>query len=203
MYKWYQWADICYTYLSDIPTAHTNSTLLGPGKIKWFTRRWTLQELIAPRSVEFYAADWTEIGTKFSLREEISLLTGIDVKVLAGESPGRCNVAERLSWAASRETTWIEDAAYCLLGLFQVHMPLVYGEGESALTRLQEQILKTSDDYTLLAGVTKDPARQPPWDNLFPRDHFNGALALHLEEFRIPKASKWRYSDLSLDRLGY
>jgi hypothetical protein len=126
--------------------------LRGPFRnSKWFTRGWTLQELIAPRIVEFYAADWTEIGTRVSLQDEISIITGIDNRILEGESPDICNVAERFSWAASRETSRVEDAAYCLLGIFQVHMPLLYGEGENALLRLQEQILKTTDDYTLLA----------------------------------------------------
>ena len=153
MYKWYEQADICYAYLSDIATAERTSRvkIMEFRNSKWFTRGWTLQELIAPRSVEFYAKDWTDLGTKSSRQDEISIITGIDVRILDGEDPAICNVAERLSWAATRTTTRIEDAAYCLLGLFQVHMPLLYGEGERALIRLQEEILKTTEDYTLLA----------------------------------------------------
>jgi hypothetical protein len=75
------------------------------------------------------------------------MITGINIHVLDGEDPDICNVAERLSWAASRETTSIEDAAYCLLGIFRVHMPLLYGEDKSALVCLQDQILKTAKDY--------------------------------------------------------
>ncbi|PMD32052.1 HET-domain-containing protein [Hyaloscypha variabilis F] len=199
MYKWYAEADICYAYLSDVRSAFVDScqsdTLEAsrPTKdfqtTKWFTRGWTLQELIAPRSVEFYAEDWTDLGTKSSRRDEISLITGIDVRVLDGENPAICNVAERLSWAASRQTTRIEDAAYCLLGIFQVHMPLLYGESDRALIRLQEEILKTTEDYTLLArssGIL-----------LVPHTYgFSGALARQLAEFKNTQHSLWAYSNL-------
>ncbi len=94
MYKWYSEADICYAYLSDVKLAFVDHCAMDtlntsrPTKdfntTKWFTRGWTLQELIAPRSVEFYAEDWTDLGTKSSRRDEISLITGIDVRVLDG-----------------------------------------------------------------------------------------------------------------------
>ena len=116
-----------------------------------FTRGWTLQELIAPTFVEFYAEDWTEVGTKSSIREELALIIGIDIRILDGDDPSVCNVAERMSWAAFRQTIRVEDAAYCLLGIFQVNMPLLYGEGKRSFLRLQEEILKTTEDYTLLA----------------------------------------------------
>ncbi|KAE9362978.1 HET-domain-containing protein [Stipitochalara longipes BDJ] len=202
MYKWYAEADICYAYLSDIRSAFVDSNELDgldasrPTRSfttsKWFTRGWTLQELIAPRSVEFYAEDWTDLGTKSSRRDDISIITGIDVRVLDGENPAICNVAERLSWAAPRQTTRIEDAAYCLLGIFQVHMPLLYGEGDRALIRLQEEILKTTEDYTLLAR-NAGTLLVPPTYGL------PGALARQLSEFKSTKPlgqSLWRYSDL-------
>jgi len=197
MYKWYAEADICYAYLSDIRTVSSPSqpswSIATFATSKWFTRGWTLQELIAPRSVEFYAEDWTDLGTKSSRRDEISTITGIDVRVLDGENPAICNVAERLSWAASRQTTRSEDAAYCLLGIFQVHMPLLYGEGDRALIRLQEEILKTTEDYTLLArnaGSLLDT---------HPKYGLPGALARRLSEFNItkrPGKKSWSYSDL-------
>jgi hypothetical protein len=208
MYKWYQQADICYAYLSDVVTADIpdDTQLAGRFKMsKWFTRGWTLQELIAPRFVEFYAEDWTEIGTRSSRREELSIITGIDVRVLGGENPAICNVAERFSWAASRATTRVEDGAYCLLGIFQVHMPLLYGEGERAIIRLQEEIFKTTEDYTLLArGAYKrafPTVLQPSPFLIAPKS--KNALASSLSEFAIPAENDWRYSDLELDKDSY
>ena len=154
MYKWYQQAEICYAYLSDVVTADTPDNMQLAGRFKaskWFTRGWTLQELIAPPFVEFYAEDWTEIGTRSSHREELSVITGSDIRVLGGENPAICNVAERFSRAASRATTRLEDGAYSLLGIFQVHMPLLYGEGERAIILLQEEIFKTTEGSTLFA----------------------------------------------------
>ena len=192
MYRWYQQAEICYAYLSDIESAERNSPFWEATNFKnskWFTRGWTLQELIAPRSVEFYASNWDELGTKSSRRDEISKITGIDVRILDGDDPAICNVAERLSWAASRKTKRIEDAAYCLLGLFQVHMPLLYGEGENALIRLQEEILKTTEDYTLLARRAESTVYGFTNPN---------ALAGDLSAYKKPRTYNWAYSDLVL-----
>ncbi|VBB83565.1 Putative Protein similar to Vegetative incompatibility protein HET-E-1 of Podospora anserina [Podospora comata] len=131
---------------------------------RWFTRGWTLQELIAPPLVEFYDHDWHEIGTKFSLRNIIAKVTGIPILVLEGADPSTCHVAERMSWAANRQTTRIEDAAYCLLGIFKVHMPLIYGEGHRAFYRLQKEIMKTTEDYTMLAwGLSKYLSNKHHW----------------------------------------
>lgn len=95
---------------------------------RWFTRGWTLQELLAPDIVEFYTADWSIIGTRSSLQSEIASITGINEMVLSGDSnPLNCSVAERMSWAARRLTTRVEDRAYSLLGIFDVNMPLIYG----------------------------------------------------------------------------
>jgi hypothetical protein len=95
---------------------------------RWFKRGWTLQELIAPVIVELYAADWSEIGTKSTLRAEIAAITGIDSEVLRGDkSPLSCSVAMRMGWAATRSTTRVEDRAYSLFGIFDVNMPLIYG----------------------------------------------------------------------------
>jgi hypothetical protein len=160
MYHWYERATVCYAYMADIES-RTSVWELGSSagfdslKVfrdsRWFTRGWTLQELIAPKSVEFYASDWSEIGTKSSLSKPISEITGVDLEVLRGKHPKTRNIAERMSWASKRQTTREEDMAYCLLGLFQVHMPLLYGEGNRAFLRLQEEILKISEDHTLFA----------------------------------------------------
>jgi len=165
---------------------------------RWFTRGWTLQELIAPPVVEFYAGNWEEIGTKFSLRRSIGKITGIDIRVLEGADPSTCTVAERMSWAASRQTTRVEDAAYCLLGIFKVHMPLIYGEGTRAFYRLQKEIMKTTEDYTMLAwGLSKYLSSKHHWkiqgNDLTDRRQ---PLAESPNDFELHNRSAWTYSAL-------
>ena len=172
---------------------------------RWFTRGWTLQELIAPPMVEFYAHDWREIGTKFSLRKLISKVTGIDVRILEGADPGTCHVAERMSWAANRETTRVEDAAYCLLGIFKVHIPLIYGEGQRAFFRLQEEIMRTSEDYTMLAwGLSKFLSNKHHWKGVqlnsgagSRRPLADGAI-----DFELHNRTMWTYSRLLPQTVG-
>jgi len=150
MYKWYQNADICYAYLEDVPTSLPEFSVNLFLKARWFTRGWTLQELVAPRIVEFYARNWTEIGTKFSLRSLLSKRTGMDeALLLCQKPPSRYPISQRMSWASERETTRVEDRAYCLFGLFGVNMPLLYGEGSRAFGRLQEEILRRYEDYSI------------------------------------------------------
>ncbi|KAF4635896.1 hypothetical protein G7Y89_g2193 [Cudoniella acicularis] len=144
MFRWYRNATECYAYLVDVEF-HDKFTMS-----RWFTRGWTLQELIAPFSVVFFGQNWNEIGTKSSLREDIALVTGIPIPVLLNKEVGIC-VAKIMSWAGKRQTTRVEDMAYCLLGLFDVHMPMIYGEGQKAFIRLQNEILKTSDDHSIFA----------------------------------------------------
>ncbi|KAK5994171.1 Vegetative incompatibility protein HET-E-1 [Cladobotryum mycophilum] len=129
-------------------------------KSRWFTRGWTLQELLAPKVVEFYTSEWIEIGTKESLARRISAATGIPVRILRGEALSACSVAERMSWASARQTTREEDRAYCLLGLFDVNMPLLYGEGTKSFVRLQEQILKQEEDYSIFAWTLQHDCGQ-------------------------------------------
>lgn len=147
MYMWYSKADVCYVYLSDVDEAsHWKHS-------RWFTRGWTLQELIAPSSVIFFDRDWEEVGTKLSLHKAISGVTRIPSEALLGECRlTYCSVAQRMSWAARRKTTRSEDLAYCLLGLFRVSMPLLYGEGlEKAFVRLQIEILRNEVDTSMFA----------------------------------------------------
>lgn len=152
MYQWYKDSRICYAYLEDVDGVQDGAQFLPVlGMPKWFTRGWTLQELIAPSVVEFYSKDWTEIGTKLSLAETITSLTGIPPDALQGGNISRFNFAEKMSWASRRSTTREEDKAYCLMGLFNINMPLLYGEGSRAFIRLQEEILKRSEDYTMFA----------------------------------------------------
>ncbi|KAK3304968.1 heterokaryon incompatibility protein-domain-containing protein [Chaetomium strumarium] len=119
---------------------------------RWFTRGWTLQELIAPHRVEFYNRSWEFQGDKVSLRAVLSEITRICAKVLKNaDLLPTVPVAQRMSWAATRQTTRVEDTAYCLLGIFGVHIPLLYGEGDKAFIRLQEEIVKETNDLTLFA----------------------------------------------------
>ncbi|TLD27563.1 HET-domain-containing protein [Venturia nashicola] len=121
-------------------------------KTQWLERGWTLQELLAPRTVDFYDAHWENIGSKASLAGILSQATGISVSALLGAKLSAFTVADRLSWASRRRTTRAEDKSYCLLGIFGVNMPLLYGEGEErSFLRLQEEILKITEDYTIFA----------------------------------------------------
>ncbi|KAK2684510.1 hypothetical protein QWA68_016853 [Fusarium oxysporum] len=151
MYAWYRESAICYALLEDVPPRSPGFPENKFREARWFTRGWCLQELIAPTRVEFYAADWSELGTKWSLSAIIKEITGIPHDALCHKRPlSEFPAAERMSWASKRKTTRIEDMAYCLLGIFDVNMPLIYGEGERSFARLQLEILKEKEDYTVL-----------------------------------------------------
>ena len=166
MYKWYSDADICYAYLVDVPDPLSGFEGCFATS-RWFTRGWTLQELVAPSIVEFYSTDWVRIGTKSEGAWHISIITGIGQRVLEGASPFLENVAERMSWASHRNVTREEDMAYCLLGLFKVSMPMLYGEGrERAFTRLQEELYNLHPDDTIFL-----------WNRSTQKSEFCGLLA--------------------------
>ncbi|KAI1775282.1 heterokaryon incompatibility protein-domain-containing protein [Hypoxylon cercidicola] len=150
MFNWYRGADVCYAYLADYEHGAVPEEQLP--KCEWFTRGWTLQELLAPDNVRFYDKMWAYIGDKESFAPLISRITSIPEPVLSGkEALSTYSVAQRMSWAASRVTTRIEDTAYCLLGLFDINMPLLYGERHKAFFRLQKEILENVHDLTILA----------------------------------------------------
>ncbi|KAF4619074.1 hypothetical protein G7Y89_g14774 [Cudoniella acicularis] len=160
MFTWYKNAARCYAYLSDVSSCEDPQM---PGSMfrtsKWFTRGWTLQELLAPKELHFYDSKWEPIGTKHELSPIVEEVTGIHrVFLLGSRDSHEAGVAQRMSWAANRVTTRTEDVAYCLLGLFGVTMPMIYGEKEQAFIRLQLEIMKNSDDHSILAwGFTSDP----------------------------------------------
>ncbi|KAF1997056.1 HET-domain-containing protein, partial [Amniculicola lignicola CBS 123094] len=137
MFRWYHDAAKCYVYLSDVSVGVSVGSDLSSQRTwkpafqnsRWFTRGWTLQELVAPTSVEFFSADGERLGDKVSLVEEIHEITGICVQALQGRALSEFSLHERMSWAERRETTREEDAAYCLLGIFDIHIPPIYGEG--------------------------------------------------------------------------
>ena len=150
MYRWYQEAVVCYGFLADVPS---RATFSGS---RWFTRGWTLQELIAPSTVIFLDEGWKVMGSKTSLGQDIEDCTGIPAGILSGEDDfDAFSIAQRMSWAGKRTTSRIEDRAYSLLGIFGINMPLIYGERENAFIRLQEEIMKAPDDQSLFAW--KDP----------------------------------------------
>ncbi|KAI1456830.1 HET-domain-containing protein [Annulohypoxylon moriforme] len=169
MYRWYNESSRCYAYLTDIEDVKTfpyvSSTRNGEQKpSRWFTRAWTLQELIAPKDLSFYGHGWKYISPcKGSIDETtlgwyvagiahpVSMITRIPMPLIERRMfLSEYSVAQKMSWAAHRSSTRSEDRAYSLLGLFNINMPLLYGEGEKAFIRLQEEILKETDDHSLL-----------------------------------------------------
>jgi hypothetical protein len=149
MFWWYQNAEKCYTYLSDV-LSRTEDDLPRRWEsdfrnCAWFTRGWTLQELLAPSNVEFYSQDCVRLGDKKSLEHQIADITGIAIGALRGQLLSDFSIIERFRWVENRQTTEKEDKAYCLLGIFDVSMPLCYDEGESkALSRLHKEIQRSS-----------------------------------------------------------
>ncbi|KAI2619979.1 heterokaryon incompatibility protein-domain-containing protein [Hypoxylon sp. NC1633] len=172
-------ATMCYAYLAGLPNNPFDAHF-GPSfaNHEWFERGWTLQELIAPKEVKFFTdldlggnrdtKRWYYLGRKTEMCDSLSRTTGIDPSILSHERHVRqASVAKRMSWAAKRKTRKIEDRAYCMMGLFDVNMPMLYGEGEKAFIRLQEEIMKDSSDESLFAWRN---------GNAHPNDHV-GLLA--------------------------
>jgi hypothetical protein len=163
MYAWYRDSRICIVYLNQ--TIHRLDMVVDP----WFTRGWTLQELLAPKRIAFYSMDWMKITTEdsdklhdkqqmqtaadenseASLWPTISSITGIPINDLLDFKPGLYEVGKRMNWVSKRSTTRIEDMAYCLIGIFRVNLSISYGEKEGAFHRLQAEILQNSKDKSL------------------------------------------------------
>ncbi|KAF2966551.1 hypothetical protein GQX73_g7028 [Xylaria multiplex] len=151
MFLWYRNATKCYAYLEDVSRPATQDSdrhdnphwKLQFEQSRWFTRGWTLQELIAPKTVDFYSQEETRLGDKESLEQIICDITNIPARALRGVPLSHFTTSERMAWAKGRQTTIPEDKAYSMLGIFETHMHLMYGEGEeSAQKRLQEEIAK-------------------------------------------------------------
>jgi hypothetical protein len=150
MFRWYRGAAKCYVYLSDVSVRNNDNNRTKRTwksdfrRSRWFTRGWTLQELIAPASVEFFSREGERLGNKNTLEGQIHEITQIPIAALRGTPLSYFIVDERMRWAAKRDTKRKEDKAYCLLGIFDVFIPLIYGEGENAFVRLKEEIDKSS-----------------------------------------------------------
>ncbi|KAL7790606.1 hypothetical protein V8C43DRAFT_71599 [Trichoderma afarasin] len=176
MYRWYQNAARCYAYLSDISDSESKSDSQQSPPIwestfrrsKWFTRGWTLQELLAPASVEFFAKNGQRLGDKRTLERQIHEITNIGIQALRGNDLLLYSVEERFKWAETRQTTLEEDWAYCLLGIFGIFMPMIYGEGKTnAVRRLKKEIADaTSHDD----GPSSQTAESCTWIVPFERN---------------------------------
>ena len=186
MYRWYYNAAVCYAYLSDFGVLDQPWARSDLGKCRWFTRGWTLQELIAPRDVVVYDLSWKMFARRSQNTQVLADVTHIDSEVLRDrEQLWKTSVATRMSWASIRETTREEDVAYSLLGIFNINMPLLYGEGTNAFQRLQEEIIRTWHrvDHSILAwdgtsvGLLADSPAQfpvyfPPLMSITPQGSF-------------------------------
>jgi hypothetical protein len=176
MFVWYNRAEQCFVYLSDVVKSNSELKDLEEEEIptpkeqlpervsefaasRWFTRGWTLQELLAPDNVSFFDSSWILLGHRSSLHRLLSIITRIDDEVLLNprivQGPA-ISAATKMSWASKRATKRVEDRAYSLLGIFGVHMPLLYGEGPHAFVRLQEEIIRSSDDESIFAWDRDD-----------------------------------------------
>ncbi|KAI8949693.1 heterokaryon incompatibility protein-domain-containing protein [Xylaria longipes] len=186
MFRWYKESAVCFAYLRDLLPGDEKTTggfdrdLAG---CAWFWRGWTLQELIAPQTLEFFDRDWNMRGTKTELIDTLHSITGVSIRVLENsdhlhETPA----GTRMSWAADRQTKRVEDIAYCLLGIFDIYMPLIYGEGERAFTRLQQEIINDKHDLSIFAWKAEPNGQK-----------FRGLLARSPSEFRYCRDAQLSY----------
>jgi hypothetical protein len=164
MFRWYQNAARCYVYLSDVSvrtqdgvSEHTEWESAFRNS-RWFTRGWTLQELLAPKIVIFYSQDRERLGDKKSLGQQIAEVTAIPLEALQGQSPSEFSVEERFLWVEKRQTTKEEDKAYCLLGIFNVFLPLIYGEGQlNAIRRLNKEVRELASTSESIGNASVGP----------------------------------------------
>ncbi|KAI8633525.1 heterokaryon incompatibility protein-domain-containing protein [Xylariaceae sp. FL1651] len=211
MFLWYQKAAVCFAFLYDVTSADDIQSS------RWFTRGWTLQELVAPRNVLFFNKDWSFLNGRFSMATKLASITGINERVLRyGHEPEPANwedhkpnikfsehictcgartydmhtdilrtfsTATILSWAANRHTTRKEDQAYSLMGLFDINMPLLYGEGDRAFIRLQEEIIRRTNDQSILAWW---PPFGDYWDWSHPMDLASDISLFHPHDIKKP-----------------
>ena len=155
MYRWHRNSQVCYAYPQDFdgssfPTEKDDGKYhKSNGWPEWFSRGWTLQEVIAPRDLQFFNKNWQPIGDKKTLAQTLQLITQAPERILADGLEGNCPcVAQIISWAANRTTTRVEDG---VLGLLDVNMPMLYGERKKAFHRLRLEIIRSSDDQSIFA----------------------------------------------------
>ena len=223
MYRWYENSRICYAYLHDVrgssfPIAGDDERYpQSNGWPEWFSRGWTLQEMIAPKHVQFFNKDWHPIGDKRKLARTLSYITRVPQDILKeGLSSNRPCVAQIMSWAADRTTTRVEDRAYSLMGLLDVNMPMLYGEGKKAFHRLQLEIIRTSNDHSIFAWgcsegsvrtgsiLADDPSFFLDCDRmeLMNRDKFIKSLRRDIPEEELPSIEDDRLGTFPITNRG-
>lgn len=202
MFHWYKRAAVCYVFLEDLTVSPSalqpmdDGLRASIGHCRWFTRSWTLQELIAPLHIHFFNQDWEFCFTKITASAVLTRITGIDVAILEHKKDlSAVSVAQKMSWAATRLSTRIEDAAYSLLGIFEINMPLLYGEEERAFLRLQAEIVSSCPDSTILAWMLPDDDPQ----NMVERSlHLYSGVMASSPRFFLDCADIERMSDQSV-----
>jgi hypothetical protein len=205
MFRWYQNAKKCYVYLSDVecntPDAESESSRRWKPafrKSKWFTRGWTLQELLAPASVSFYSKEGELLGDKQSLKDTIHEITGIPIEALQGSPLSDFSVAERFSWTEHRETTREEDDAYCLLGIFGICMTLRYTEGKDrAMTRLRQKVQRPMKDIEERLGKIYSWLSAPDPSTNYHKAHKQRQTKTGLWLLESAKFAEWKKSAAS------
>ena len=211
MFYWYKKSERCIAFLEDLRPGVGSATEDGLRGCRWFTRGWTLQELVAPTEVVFYDSRWKSRGTKKELCQVLSNITNIRYDVLvhpSGTNDGilhTVSVATKMSWAAGRQTTRIEDKAYCLLGIFDVHMPLLYGERGQAFIRLQQAIAQKDNDMSLFAWIAPRDDQLLPLSSthsgLLATDPSHFAAGLEIVPIRDPllPVSSWIITNVGIE----
>ncbi|KAL4075346.1 heterokaryon incompatibility protein-domain-containing protein [Scleroderma yunnanense] len=222
MYRWYANAKICYAYLHDVsgisfPTADDDEKYPNSnGWPEWFSRGWTLQEMIAPSNVQFFNKGWHPISDKRTLASTLSKITQVPRHVLRdGLSSNRPCVAQIMSWGARRKTTRVEDKAYSLLGLLDVNMPMLYGEGKKAFRRLQLEVIRMSNDQSIFAWrrsknersgsiLADDPSFFEDCNGmeLLDRNEFIQELKQHVQEVDLPSIDEDQFGVFPITNRG-
>ncbi|EMD59272.1 hypothetical protein COCSADRAFT_164842 [Bipolaris sorokiniana ND90Pr] len=187
MFAWYRDAARCYVYLSDVSagtpiSGSSDQQEWYPAfqQSRWMARGWTLQELLTPASVKFFSVEGHRLGNRYSLLQELHSIIGISIKALQGGSLDRFSVEERLSWVGRRQTKHEEDMAYSLLGIFDVHMPLIYGEGrKKSFARLRREINLSANGGPLDIPQSNIPKDQNQASMMYNTPVFNGLISGH------------------------
>ena len=203
MFQWYRDAEVCFAYMADV-SHRENETDADIQKeflqSRWFTRGWTLQELLAPRQIKFFFNDWSKLGSRQTLAKPISQATGIKEHYLNGASLEDATIATRMSWLSRRQTTRVEDMAYCMLGIFDINMPLLYGEGMKAFIRLQEEIMKVSNDHTLFCWNWRQEFVPQNWGSMIAPHPATFQFADHLvrQESSLDPVTSYQMTNVGL-----
>ncbi|KAG6328848.1 hypothetical protein ID866_10241 [Astraeus odoratus] len=190
MFKWYRDCHVCIAYLAE--STSVNDLVYDV----WFTRGWTLQELVAPKTMKFYGKDWVPISNSTNDKQDptmmnvVSRATGIPLDDLRCFRPGTRDVHTRMMWASTRTTTRIEDIAYCLIGIFDVSMTVAYGEGKRAFYRLIEAIIHRCGEWQIMAWAGKPSADSAALPDS-PRC-FRELVACNISGDGVPFDGTWR-----------